>query len=501
MKSILWEKVRRGVVFASVTASALPVALHAQATLGDCKINDGSPYQVAGAKQYVLQAANSKYPDQVPKLLQNSVRVLTDAPEKINNEAGRQYLLLRTYAQWLQKEGAQMVMKRGDLGFTTNQQGTHNLLLAIDSSATAVEKLMPNCKATVSQYRTKFLGEILNKSIAALNADQNDSAAYYAQTSLLVASADPRPWNVLTSVYQKTNKMDSAEVAMQKVIELSGTDTLFRKIQQQSRYNLAVLTLQKAEAAQGAARDQEIARARALLEDYIKVTPGDASAQQALGRALRLSGDTAAVVAIFAEMLKAPDKFTDVQLFEAASNAAASGQDANAVKLFEAGLAKNPYHRVALLNLANVLFTMKDADRMGPVVQRVMALDPNYDTGWRLMAGYFQLRSRSETDAAKKKAMNDSTLFYLDKQTKTNPRVDINLAQKNGNAYEVQGTVTNESAAAASYTMKFELLDAKGTVVGTKDVAVGPVEAKGNASFSLKMDAPTAVGFRYAPIK
>jgi tetratricopeptide (TPR) repeat protein len=501
MKPILWEKVRRAAVVATVTVSALPAALQAQAPASDCKINDSSPYQVNGAKQYVLQAANSKYPDQVPKLLQNAVRVLTENPEKINNEVGRQYMLLRAYAQWLQKDGAQMVMKRSDLGFTTNPQGTYNLLLGVDSAATAVEKAMPNCKATVSQYRTKFLGEILNKSIAALNADQHDSAAYYAQTSLLVASADPRPWNVLTSVYQKTNKLDSATIAMEKVIELSGTDTLFRKIAQQSRYNLAVLTLQNAEAAQGAARDQQVAKARAMLETYLKVTPGDASAQQALGRALRLSGDTAAVVAIFAEMLKTPEKFTDVQLFEAASNAASSGQDANAVKLFEAGLEKNPYHRVALLNLANVLFGMKDADRMGPVVQRVMTLDPHYDTGWRLMAGYFQLKAQKETDAAKKKAMNDSVLFYLDKQTKTNPRVDVNLAQKNGNAYELQGTVTNESATAGSYTIKFELLDAKGTVVGTKDVAVGPVDAKGNATFSLKMDAPTAVGFRYAPFK
>jgi tetratricopeptide (TPR) repeat protein len=499
MKATLWKKGRRAALVATMLGATGPLAVQGQSA--ECKINEASPYQVNGAKQYVTQAANSKYPDQVPKLLQNAVRVLTDAPEKINNEAGRQFLLLRAYAQWMQLGGAGIVMKRGDVGFTANPQGTHNMLLAIDSSATAVEKLMPQCAATVSPYRTRFLGEILNKSIAALNADQNDSAAYYAQLSLLVAKNDPRPWNVLTSVYSKTGKTDSSIIAMEKVIQLAGTDTLFTKAQQQSRYNLALLTLQFAEAAQGAARDQAVAKARALLEQYLKVTPGDASAQQALGRTLRLSGDTAAVVAIFTEMLNTPDKFTDVQLFEAASTAAASGQDANAVKLFEAGLQKNPYHRVALLNLSNVLFSMKDTERMGPAVRRVMELDPNYDTGWRLMAGYFQLRARAETDAAKKKAMNDSVLFYLDKQTKTNPRVEITLAQKTGNAYEVQGTVTNETAAAASYTLKFELLDAAGAVVGTKDVAVGPVDAKSNATFALKVDAPKAVGFRYAPIK
>lgn len=496
MKATMWKTVGR----VTAVISALPLALQAQAAT-ECKINDSSPYQVNGAKQYVITAAASKKADEVPKHLQNAVRVLTDDPSKINNEAGRQFLLLRAYAQWLQHDGTSMVMRRGDLGFSKDPNGSHNLLLAIDSAANAVTALMPQCASTVGQYRGKFLAEILNKSIQALGADQPDSAAYYAKTSLLVASTDPRPWNVLTSVYSKQGKTDSAMMAMDHVIQLSGTDTLYKKVKQQSRYNLAVMLLQRADGQGAATKDQDIAKAKGLLQDYLKDSPGDASAQQALGRALRQSGDTAAVVAIYKEMLDAPDKFTDVQLFEAASTAASSGQDANAVKLFEAGLKKNPYHRVALLNLANTLFSMKDTERMGPIVQRVMALDPNYDTGWRLMAGYWQLRSRSETDAAKKKAWNDSTLYYLDRQTKTNPRVDMTMAGKSGNAYELQGTVTNETATAASYTIKFELLDATGAVVGTKDVAVGPVAAGSNATFAVKVDAPKAVGFRYAPIK
>jgi len=495
MKATLWKTVGR----VSALVGALPVALSAQS--GECKINDGSPYQVNGAKQYVISAAAAKRPDEVPKHLQNAVRVLTDNPERINNEIGRQYMLLRTYAQWLQQDGIPMTMKRGDLGFSQNPNGTHNLLLAVDSAANAVQKAMPQCTATVAQYRNKFLSEIMNKSIQALNADQPDSAAFYAQTSLMVASTDPRPWNVLTAVYSKKGLTDSSMISMAKVIELAGTDTAFAKVKQQSRYNLAVLMLQRADAADAKTKEQDIAAARGLLEAYLKDTPGDANAQQALGRVLRMSGDTTAVVALFKEMVDTPDKFTDVQLFEAASNAAASGQDVNAVKLFESGLKKNPYHRVALLNLANTLFGLKDTERMGPVVQRVMTLDPNYDTGWRLMAGYWQLRSRAETDAAKKKAWNDSTLFYLDRQSKTNPRVDITTAGKSGNSYELQGTLTNEGTATASYTIKFELLDASGTVVGTKDVAVGPVEAKSNSTFSVKVDAPKAVGFRYAPIK
>jgi hypothetical protein len=65
----------------------------------------------------------------------------------------------------------------------------------------------------------------------------------------------------------------------------------------------------------------------------------------------------------------------------------------------------------------------------------------------------------------------------------------------------VQGTVSNEGSATASWTMKLELLDAAGAVVASKDVAIGPVDAGGNTTFSVKLEAPNAIAFRYAPLK
>ena len=334
MKARMWT----AVVSATVLGAGLPVASFAQAA---CEINDSSPFQVNGAKQYIIAAANSRRADEVPKHLQNAIRVLTDDPSKIKNDAGRQWMLLRAYAQWLQRENSSYVMKRGDVGFTQNPAGSQNLLLALDSAATVIESMLPQCKEKVRPYRAQFLSEILNKSIAAMGAEQNDSASYFANLSLQVAGADPRPWNVLSAVYQKQNKTDSAMIAMEKVISLSGSDTLYAKVKQQSRYNLAVIKLTRAEAeAAGDKKDAEIKAARTLLESYLKDTPGDANAAQALGRAVRLSGDTAAVTAIFVDMVNAPDKFSADQQFEAASNAAATGHDADAAKLFESGLKK-----------------------------------------------------------------------------------------------------------------------------------------------------------------
>ncbi len=494
MKASRWNQ---ALLASSAFLLAVPSVVHAQA----CKINDSSPFQVNGAKQYVTMAANSRKEDEIPKHLTNAIRVLTDNPEKINNEAGRQYMLVRTYAQWLKRDGAAYVMKRGDLGFSTNRDVPQNLLLALDSAVTTIERMMPECASTVRPYREQFSNEIYNKSVTAMNADQNDSSVYYAKLALQVASTDPRPWNVLSAVYQKLNQMDSAMIAMQKVISMAGTDTAYKKVKQQSRFNLAVIQLQKAEQATGEEKDREIKNARALLEDYLKESPGEPSATQALGRAMRLAGDTAAVASVFAEMVNSPEKFTADQLFEAASNAAAAARDNDAITLFENGLKKNPNHRIALLNLANVLFQSKNTERMGAVTERLIRIDPNNPDSWRMHAGYWQLRQRAETDAAKKKSYGDSTLAAIKARDAVNPKITIFLAARTATGFQIQGNLNNESDKTASYTLQFELLDETGAVAGTKEVAVGPVDAGASAAFSLKIDGPKIVAYRYAPVK
>ncbi len=491
-------RMRRGMgVLLAVTAPALATAQGADA----CKINDSSPFQLQGAKQYIQFAAAARRPDEVPKHLSNAVRVLTESPEKIKNEAGRQFLLLRAFAQYLQQDDAEYVRTRGELGFTTDREGRYNLLLGVDSAASAVIRLMPECKARVEPYRQRFLGEILNKAIAAMRDGEADTAVYYAQLSLQVSPDDPRPWNVLVSAYQVRQQMDSARLAMRKVIALAGDDTTFTRIKQQSRYNLAVLTLTDAERKEGDARAKDVADARALLEAYLETSPGEPNAAQALGRALRLSGDTTAIAAIFQELVDHPDRFTDVQLFEGASNAVASGRGDDAVTIFEHGLAKNPNHRVALLNLSNLLASRQDFTRMEPYVRRLQTIDPNGPDVWNTVALFWQLKSRAETDPAKKKVEQDSLLAAIKARDEVNPRVTISVSGPSAGSYVVQGVLQNEGQAAGSWTLRFEFLDAEGTAVASKDVAIGPVEPGATTGLDVKVEAPKAIAFRYRVVQ
>ncbi len=496
MQALMWIRVAG----ATVLTAMAPMA--ATAAAQECDINDRSPFQIVGARKYVLFAASPRTPDEIPRNLRNAIRVLTDSPEKIKNEPGRLFLLVRAYNQWLKQENAEFVMKRGDVGFTQNPSGSHNVLLSLDSAATALVAMMPHCSSTIRPFRDQFAVTLLNRAVEAFGAEQTDSAKYFSKLSLQIASTDPRPWNLLSAIYQREEKIDSAVLAMQKVIDLSGSDSAYAKVKQQSRYNMAIITLNGAESeGDSTAQMAEIAKARALLESFLKDDPGEPDASQALARALRLAGDTTAVVGLLHEMVEAPDKFEADQLFEAGSNAAIGKRDEDATKLFESGLKKNPYHRLALLNFSSVLFAPATATRMTEIVTRLMLLDPNFAGGWRLMAGSFQLKARAETDPAKKKAYGDSTLVYLTKQDKTNPDVEVTLASKSGESYQLQGIVNNRGEASRSWTMHIEFLDTTGAVVATKDVAIGPVEANDQTSFSVKVNAPKAVAFRYAPLK
>ncbi len=483
----------------ALIAAILPLGIAgAQET---CKINDGSPYQLAGARNYVTMAANPKYPAEVPKHLANAIKVLTDDPEKIKNPAGRHLLLLRTYAQLMQGEGATYVVRRGDIGFSSNPDGEHNMLMAIDSSYNALVAIMPQCKDRASPYRDRFVSEVFNKAVQALQDEQLDSAVYFSQQTMLVSPKDARPWNVLASVYQMQEKPDSAKIAMLKVIELAGGDSTYKSIAQQHRYNMAILALNAADGQEGSAKSASIAEARSFLDKYLEIDPGNPLASQALGRALMLSGDTAAVSELYRGMTSDPEKFTDMQLFEAASGAAAAGRDEDAATLFEAGIKKNPYHRLGLLNASNIYFSMRNADKMEPLVKRLLEIDPNGKSILTTYAGYWQLRQRATDNDVEKKAAVDSTLAVLKAIDELSPSVEILRAGKSGDNFSVEGSVINAGDKEVSYTMKLEFLDASGQVVTTRELPVGPIAGSSAVAFNVLVEDAKAVAFRYAPLK
>ena len=482
-------------------ALALSAASAAAGAQEKCDINEGSPYQINSAKIYLGKVQSGKESEKEMHL-KSAVKVLTENPEKIKNQLGRNWMLARAYYEWSQRPQFKgtLMGTRGQFGFTSNTNETVDLVAAMDSALTAVEAEAPGCSTRTLPLRRNMFGTLFNPAVELFNADITDSAAVLVTRALQVYRASPHAHILLANAAIKKNDPAAAIAQFRLAVSSAGTDTANAKVRRQAMYNMGVIMLNDAEAKKGDEQKAALAQAKQTLEDYLKEVPGDASAQQALARVLTMSGDTAAVASVYAEMVADPARFTDVQLFEAGSGAAMAKRSADAAKLLEAGLAKNPYHRDALYNLSNVYLMQEDAAKMLPVVRRLVEVDPSNPDNWRLLAATFQLQAKTTKDAKLKKAQQDSLLAYLEKSTKMPVRVTVTGFTHSGANHTLTGAIENLGTAAKSYDLKVEFLDAQGNVVASRTANVGPVEAKARKEFSVQVQQTGIVAYRYAAL-
>lgn len=472
------------------------------AAQGKCEINTGSPYQITSARVYLTKAtASGGKADERPKHLANGVKVLTEKADKIGNPLGRNWLLAKLLYQWSREEKQPTMTTRGQLGYTDNPGQQIDLLAAIDTALTGVETANPACSDSTRVYRRALFAGLYSKGVEALNADQLDSAASLFRRSMTVSRNDPRAWNGLAIVAQRKNDAAGMTEAFTKVMETAGTDSAYASMRQAAVSNLGVLKVQQAEAAQGAERTRLLREAETLFRNYLATVPSDANAQQGLARVLLALGDTAAITKIYADMLESPDKFSDIQLFEAGSGALRAKQTKIGTQLIAAGLKKNPYFRDALYNLAAAYFDDDDEVQLGPVVKRLVEVDPNNADNWRLYAGQFQI-AQQKAQKAKKPApkwVTDSLLHYINKFQGMTTQVSFSQFEHNGAKHKLVGSVINGGNAPVKGSLLIEFLDKDGQVVASKTTAVD-VAPSSSQDFTIEVTQSGIVAFRYKPI-
>jgi tetratricopeptide (TPR) repeat protein len=467
-----------------------------------CRINEGGPFQLTSARIYLNKASEaSAKADERPKHLRNAVTVLTDNGDKIGNQPGRNMLLGKVLYFWTREKGITMSPTRGSLGYSTNPNATIDLFAAIDTAFDAVELAVPACADSLRIFRRDLGVKTLNSAIELINANALDSAETMIQRSLVIYPSSVVAYNALAVVAAK--KQDTLALAnySRKIIEASKGDTsaAIAKMRQAATYNLAIQLVNQAE--RGAPNKTALLdEAKGLLQSYLAEIPGDPNAQQALARIGTTSGDTAAVSSIYNDMLANPAKYTDIQLFEAGSALSFAKKYEDAGKLFEAGLAANPYYRDALFNLATVYYERKEYDKMAAVATRLVQIDPNNPDNWRQMAAAYQGLMRNAKDAKTRKAAQDTLLRFLSKSDSMPVRVSFSEFRHAGSKHTLVGSVENRGKAPGNYTLKVEFVDKSGNVVATQEAVVGPVNPKESKPFRVEVNQSGIVAFRYAPI-
>jgi tetratricopeptide (TPR) repeat protein len=531
--------------------TALPAFLAAAfaATAGAqqkaCEIDEGTPNQVARAMLDLQIAQSSGKPDDAANKLKDAVKLLSEA-DKTKNPVGRSMVMGRTLVLWMnQPSMAGGVTTRGALGFTTEPTASYDIIAGIDSAFSVVEASNPECVSQTSPWRQqKAWVDLVNHAVELGNAaGSGDSAKIVATRSLMLYKNAPYAYMVLAKVSAEKNQPKDAinyyKEAIAAAKDTSLADTRRGLLQQLGAYASDLY-----EAGSGPDKAGYMTEAKAAYEALAK-DPGTKyadAARNGQARIATMSGDTTAIRASYADQIANPGAFSYTSIMNAAVTAARASQTRDALKLFEAARTLNPYHRDVLYNLAR-LYLLDSAYAKGlDVARQLVAVDPSNPDNYQLLVlGYsgikkdydLKLKKVDSTQKAYGQKANtvknakvvsayvdsaarnnkvliayqdssrvtvDSALKYNDVMQKLPARVAFTEFTPTDAKASLGGSITNQSDAARSFSVKIEFLDKTGKVVATQDVSVGPVQPKASGTFSVTGTGAGIVAFRYPPI-
>ena len=490
--------VRQTFMVAALVAGVLPGFARAQAA-AKCEIDDGKPGQVKDARNALVTAGLIGKPEEKKKQITKAVGLLT-TQQAASNPVGKNWLLGRALVTLAAMPDQPTMTTKAALGYTGAPQEQIDIVLAADSAFDVVEQAMPQCESETEQYRRVPYVPLVNQAVNLYNAKQIDSAVTLAERALVIYPKSPVAYNVIGNARQGKDDIPGAVDAFKKMLVAIGTDTAYAEEKKQVMLNIGQLLAAQADAAEGAKKQELAKQAAEAYQAYLKEYPGDAGAQSGLARVQLLAGDSAAANKIYSDMLSKPDQYTDMQLLEAGVNAARADRAKEAAQLFEAGLKKNPFYRDGLFNLAVTYLSSDQLDKLPPVLDRLISVDPNNPENYRVFVNYYQDKVKLEKNTAAKKALSDSVLKYYKLFSEPTVKVTFNLFSHDGAKSTLAGTIENLSTAAKTYTLKVDFLDKSGQTVVTQEATVGAVDPKQSKPFRITVEKEGVTAFKYAPL-
>ncbi|MDQ3997740.1 MAG: tetratricopeptide repeat protein [Gemmatimonadota bacterium] len=469
-----------------------------------CQIDENSGQLGKALLSISLAQTNQqaqKWPD-AANHLRNAVKAL-EKPDK-KNELGQRLVLGKALTLWMNQPDIGLTPTRGTLGFGTSPDARIDLIAAIDSNFSQIEAVNAACENETAPWRAqKPWLTMVNQAIEAINTGNVDTAEALANRSLRLYRKAPYAYMVLASAAQNRGETTKALQYHQQTIE-AATDTSFAEARRQALLTLANLAADVADTASGATKAQFAREARSAYERLIGEAPNSPLAPQARGglsRVLLIAGDTAAFRTSYRDQIENPNKYDYRDILASAVSAARSQQWADAAGLFENVSKLNPYNRDALYNLAVTYHELGQYEKMVPYLHRLVAVDPGNADNWLLLARAYNGLGKAAQKAkntALHKAYNDSTVKYYQLSEKLPVNVIFTEFTTGEAKSTLAGTIENRTDAEKSYNLRFEFLDKAGNVVGTKEVAVGPVAAKAKSRFTTTIDGQNIAAFRYA---
>ena len=493
-------------VFVTRIAAALSIGVAAASPLSaqsvaTCDPTANTKGDIAKAQFSMTRAISTADKGNPTRDLQEVLRLVNNGND---NPTARNYLRGEAYIIYLMQPNAPTVVPRGTLGMTTNPTGTIDLYVAADSAFSIVEKASPECVPTITQWRQqKPWLNALNGAINALNAGQLDSAEALAKRSLVLDRHAPYAYSVLGSIAQNRKNWAAANDYWKQALAAAGTDTVYADVRTKTLYEIASATSDRADAQSGAAKRAAAKEAIKPWQDYIAVANNDLLLADAVDNVARMyvaAGDSVSVPTIYAPMLANPTKYGEISLVHAGVIATRNGRQADAIKLFDAALAQNPYSRDAINNLAATYIQNGEFPKAFPLIDRLVALDPSNPDNPLLYAFAYRGLYKGTKDKKLQKIYTDSLVYFNAKSENLPVKLAVTEFTRRPDQTLLSGTIENRGTTPKTYTVNVEFLDKSGTVISTETTTVGPVAPKKSGTFKITSAKGGAFGYRYKPV-
>ena len=432
---------------------------------------------------------------------------------------------------WMMQPGVGPTATRGALSLAGDAAATIDLAKTADSLFTSIEASNPSCRGDLKIWReAKPWQDRINGAFKALAASQFDSAEVLAKSSMVLDRTSPYAHRVLAAVAQSRKKEGEMLQHLGAALALTAGDTAYLDDRRAVQFQIGQIALEYAETQPEPARTQILRQAVDAMVALATESPAAEATPYALsglGMAAMSLKDTTLFLKCFSMVDGAPDKYTDLSSLQAAVCAHRAGKIPDAVRMFQATMAKNPNSRDALYNAAALMYDLRKGAEMLPVVTKLVEIDPSNPDNISLFAyAYNVLNEQSKptttlapakpapgakpakpvpaapaVPAAPKNTWVDSVAKYMKISDDMPVRLTIVEFNRYAERATLRGEVENRSKVARAYEVEFEFLDLAGAVL-EKQVAKVESTGPGKAgTFSLTVTKPKVAAWRYAPIK
>src|SRR5664279_4609818 len=162
-------------------------------TQDSCKLVLDNPDDVKdAASQLAFAQMQASNPTAATKYLGKAVEKVTyKADRYTKNPLGQEFVLGQSLVMWTKVPGTLPVMKKGDLGFSTDKGESIDILHAVDSLFTSVETALPLCRGETDEYRRQAWGPYITKVGPLINTNNLDSASKLLDQSLVIYRGSP----------------------------------------------------------------------------------------------------------------------------------------------------------------------------------------------------------------------------------------------------------------------------------------------------------------------